>query len=83
MAVTLRLMRFGKRKQPSYRIVVLDKRKKRDGAYLEQIGVYYPLVAENNIQIIKDRFDFWQEKGAELSEGLKRLLSDKKRIEFK
>jgi len=83
MAVTLRLMRFGKRKQPFYRVVVLDKRKKRDGAYIENIGVYNPFLEDKNIELVKERFEFWQQKGAQISEGLKRLISNPKRITFK
>ena len=83
MAATIRLMRFGKRKNPFYRIVVLDKRKKRDGAYLEKIGLYRPFEIKNNILIEKSRFDYWIEKGAELSEGLQRLLKNKKQISYK
>ncbi|KKQ38751.1 MAG: 30S ribosomal protein S16 [Candidatus Roizmanbacteria bacterium GW2011_GWA2_37_7] len=83
MAVTLRLMRFGKRKQPFYRIVALDKRKKRDGAYIERIGVYNPLLADKNIQIVKERFEFWKQRGAQVSEGLSRLLTHPKHIEYK
>ena len=83
MAVTLRLMRFGKRKQPFYRIVALDKRKKRDGACIENIGTYNPFLEDKNIDIVKERFEYWQQKGAQISEGLKRLLSNPKRIDFK
>jgi len=75
-------MRFGKKKQPFYRIVALDKRKKRDGSYIENVGTYNPLLPDKNIKIIKERFDSWKLKGAQLSEGLKRLLSDPKRITF-
>jgi len=73
-------MRFGKRKQPFYRIVVLDKRKKRDGAYIERVGTYNPLLEGQNIEIVKERFESWRQKGAQISDGLKKLLSDQKRI---
>jgi len=73
-------MRFGKRKQPFYRIVVLDKRKKRDGAYIERVGTYNPLLEGQNIEIVKERFENWRQKGAQISDGLKKLLSDQKRI---
>ncbi|MDP4010765.1 MAG: 30S ribosomal protein S16 [Candidatus Roizmanbacteria bacterium] len=80
MSATIRLMRFGKRKQPFYRIVVLDKRKKRDGAYIERVGTYNPLLEGQNIEIVKERFESWRQKGAQISDGLKKLLSDQKRI---
>ena len=82
MAATIRLMRFGKRKNPHYRIIVLDKRKKRDGAYIEKIGLYRPFDKEQNITIEKKRFDNWIEKGAQLSEGMQRLLKNKKQVYF-
>lgn len=82
MAVTLRLMRFGKRKQPYYRIVALDRTKKRDGAYIEKVGIYHPLNTEKTITISKDKFESWQKKGAQLSEGLARLLKNNKSIVF-
>lgn len=82
MAVTLRLMRFGKRKVPFYRIVALDKRKKRDGSYLEKVGTYRPLDKEKNILLIREKYEYWTTKGAQISEGLERLLKDKKNIIF-
>lgn len=75
MSATIRLMRFGKRKQPFYRIVVLDKRKKRDGAYIELLGTYNPLLEGQNIEIVKERFENWRQKGAQISDGLKKLLT--------
>ncbi|HRN69877.1 MAG TPA: 30S ribosomal protein S16 [Candidatus Woesebacteria bacterium] len=82
MAVTLRLMRFGKKKTPFYRIVALDKRQKRDGAYLDKVGVYHPLDTEKNIRINKTRYEYWTSKGAQISEGFARLLKNKKDIVF-
>lgn len=74
MAVALRLMKFGKRKSPSYRIVALDSRKKRDGSYIEKIGIYDPFLKPAKIEITKERFDYWKSKGALISEGLRKLL---------
>lgn len=82
MAVTLRLMRFGKKKIPFYRIVALDKRQKRDGAYLDKVGVYNPLEKEKNIRLNKSRFEYWTSKGAQISEGFARLLKNKDNIIF-
>lgn len=83
MAVTIRLMRFGKPKTPFYRIVVLDKRKKRDGSYIEKIGQYNPLTEPMEILLSKSRFEYWKSVGAQLSEGMTKLLKDTKRITFK
>ncbi len=82
MAATIRLMRFGKPKAPFYRIVVLDKRRKRDGSYIEKLGQYNPLVSPAEIILSKSRFDYWKQNGAELSEGMTKLLKRKKGITF-
>jgi small subunit ribosomal protein S16 len=66
-------MRFGKRKVPFYRIIALDKRKKRDGSYLEKVGTYRPLDKEKNIHLIREKYEYWTTKGAQISEGLERL----------
>jgi len=73
MSVTIRLMRFGKRDFPSYRIVALDKRKKRNGAYLENIGTYNPLKEKDELTINREKLDKWLQRGAQLSEGMAKL----------
>jgi len=74
-------MKFGKRGYPVYRIVALDKRKKRDGAYIEKIGLYQPM-SQNKIEITKARYDYWIQNGAQLSDGLRRLLKNKQSVLF-
>ena len=71
-------MRFGKKKQPTYRIVVLDKRKKRDGGYIEKIGFYNPMTEPATIDLDREKFNDWRSKGAQLSEGLRKLLKARK-----
>lgn len=78
MPAAIRLMRFGKKGFPSYRIVVLDKRKKRDGGYIEQIGRYNPLTKPAEFKIDKERLDAWLKNGAVLSDGMLKLLKNKK-----
>jgi len=73
MPAAIRLMRIGKKGSPSYRIVVMDKRKKRTGAYLEKIGFYNPLTNPATLSIDKDRYDYWISKGAVISEGIRKL----------
>ena len=75
-------MRFGKPKTPFYRIVVLDKRKKRDGSYIEKIGQYNPLKEPMEIILSKSRFEYWKSVGAQISEGMAKLLKDTKKIKF-
>lgn len=83
MAVAIRLMRFGKKGNPSYRVVVLDKRHKRDGAYIEKIGVYQPMTEPGKVELIKERFEYWTSRGAQLSDGITKLLKDKKKVVMK
>lgn len=73
MPVTIRLMRFGKRGFATYRVVALDKRKKRDGSYIEKVGTYNPH-AENPFSIDHEKLNAWIKKGAVLSEGIQKLL---------
>lgn len=77
MSAIIRLMRFGKKGYPTYRIVVLDKRKKRDGAYIEKVGFYNPMTSPITINIVKDKFESWVLKGAQISEGVRKLLKNK------
>ena len=74
MSVKIRLTRMGKKKQPSYRVVVVDSRKPRDGAYLEQIGRYDPRAEPSLIEIDNERALDWLQKGAQPTERAKKLL---------
>ena len=78
MAATIRLMKFGKRGYPTYRIVVLDKRKKRDGSYLEKVGTYNPHTEPATLEINDVKLQEWLKKGAQVSEGMRRLLKNRK-----
>jgi len=74
MAVKIRLTRMGKKKQPSYRVVVMDSRKPRDGKYIEQIGFYDPRQDPSLIQIDNERALDWLNKGAQPTERAQKLL---------
>ena len=74
MAVRIRLMRMGKKKTPSYRVVVTDGRKPRDGRYIEQIGRYDPLADPSLIEIENDRAVDWLVKGAQPSDRVRKLM---------
>ncbi len=74
MAVRLRLMRTGKRKHPSYRVVAADSRSPRDSRVLEILGTYYPLQEPSGIEINNDRVVHWMSKGAKPSEAVAKLL---------
>jgi small subunit ribosomal protein S16 len=80
MAVALKLYRKGKKNFPNYRIVVVDKRSKSDGKYIEDVGFYDPIPEPVIFNLKRDRFDYWVKIGAQVSDGLKKLLKNKKII---
>lgn len=74
MAVRIRLKRFGKIRSPHYRVVVADQRAKRDGAVIEEIGIYHPTKDPSVIQIDTDRAQYWLGVGAQPSKQVTALL---------
>ncbi len=75
MAVKIRLMRMGKRKQPSYRVVVADSRSPRDGRNIETIGHYGPRQDPSLVDIDGDKALAWLRKGAQPTEQVQKLLA--------
>lgn len=73
MPVKIRLMRIGAKKRPFFRIVAIDERKKRKGAYLDLIGTYNPLTEPKEIRIDQNKVEEWKKKGAVLSDGFLRI----------
>lgn len=74
MAVKMRLIRVGKTKQPSYRVVVIDGRSPRDGRYLEQIGRYDPRQEPSLIEINTEKAVEWLQRGAQPTDRVRKLL---------
>ncbi len=74
MAVKLRLMRMGKKKQPTYRLVVADGRSPRDGRFIESIGTYEPRSDPSVIKVDNDKAVAWLRKGAQPTEPVAKLL---------
>jgi small subunit ribosomal protein S16 len=70
----IRLRRTGKKKQPSYRVVVADSRAPRDGDFVETIGLYDPLTDPPTIRIDGDKARNWISKGAQPSETVVKLM---------
>jgi len=71
MALAIRLSRGGRKKRPHYSIVVADKRMPRDGRYIEKLGTYNPLLAnddEGRVKLVKERVEYWLGQGAKPSE---------------
>ena len=74
MAVKIRLKRMGKIRQPYYRVVVVDSRKKRDGKVIEEIGKYHPKEEPSFIEVVSDRAQYWLGVGAQPSDAVAALL---------
>ncbi|GAB4429192.1 MAG: hypothetical protein Kow00106_24220 [Anaerolineae bacterium] len=72
--VRIRLRRVGRKKQPSYRIVVADSRSPRDGRYIEAIGFYNPRTEPETITLKEDRALHWLSVGAQPSEPVERIF---------
>jgi small subunit ribosomal protein S16 len=69
------LARVGARKQPHYRVVVIEKDRARNGRSVEVVGTYNPRTNPASVQIKRDRVDYWTSKGAQLSETVGKLLA--------
>ena len=74
MAVKLRLMRMGKKKQPTYRVVAADSRSPRNGRFIEIIGTYEPRQDPSVIKIDNERAVHWLQHGAQPTERVEKLL---------
>ena len=71
----IRLARIGARKQPYYRVVVIEKERARKGRSVEVVGLYNPRTTPATLDVKRDRIDYWVSKGAQLSDTVRRLLS--------
>jgi small subunit ribosomal protein S16 len=78
MSVKIRLSRIGKKNAPFYRIVAIDERKKRDGAFLEDLGTYNPN-GGSLVTFKQERIDDWIAKGAIATDVVKRLYKKHKK----
>ncbi len=74
MAVKIRLKRMGKIRQPHYRVVVVDSRKKRDGKVIEEIGKYHPKEEPSFIEVTSERAQYWLGVGAQPSPAVEAIL---------
>ena len=78
MSATIRLKKFGSKKRPYYRIVVMDNKAPRDGKTIEELGFYHPIEAEDR-QIVFDEVKVraWLGKGATVSDTVRGILNRK------
>jgi len=74
VAVKLRLMRMGKKKQPTYRVVAADGRAPRDGRFIEIVGTYEPRAEPSVVKIDNAKAVDWLRKGAQPTERVEKLL---------
>ncbi len=81
MAVKIRLRRMGAKKQPTYRVVIVEENKARNGAFIENIGHYNPRTEPSTIVIDEARALYWLKVGAQPTESVSRLFARSKTIE--
>ena len=71
----IRLARTGARKQPHYRVVVIEKDRARNGRSVEVVGTYNPRTTPASIDLKRERIDYWVSKGAQVSERVGKLMA--------
>jgi len=74
VSVKIRLQRFGTKKRPFYRVVVMDSRTKRDGDVVEFIGRYQPIVKGKQFEVDEEKVIKWLKQGAQPTDTVKTLL---------
>jgi small subunit ribosomal protein S16 len=71
----IRLARFGAKKKPHYRVVVIEKGSARDGSAVEVVGYYDPVAKPAKVKLNHERIDHWKKAGARPSDTVARLLA--------
>lgn len=76
--VVIRLSRGGSKNRPFFNVVVADSRNRRDGRFIERVGFYNPVAKEGQegVRLQLDRVTYWQEKGAQLSDAVAKLVKN-------
>ena len=74
MAVKIRLRRTGRKKQPTYRIVIADSQSPRDGKFIEIVGQYAPRSGEQALNLKNERVNYWLDNGAQPTDTVRSLL---------
>jgi small subunit ribosomal protein S16 len=72
----IRLARFGAKKKPFYRVVVIEKERARNGRNLEVVGQYNPVTTPAQVNLKHDRLEYWTKNGAQMSDTVKRLVKE-------
>lgn len=81
MAVKIRLARYGAKKRPYYRVVVIDSRARREGRAIEEVGRYNPCVNPSMIKLDLEKIDEWIAKGAQPTDTVQRLIDTARKEE--
>ncbi len=76
--LAIRLARIGKKKKPFYRVVVIDKRRPRNGRFVEVVGTYDPLTKPAGVKLNADRIRYWLGCGAQPSDTVRSFLHNQK-----
>jgi len=71
----IRLARMGARKQPQYRVIVIEKERARNGRALEVVGTYNPRTNPASVELKRERIDYWVSKGAQMSDRVSKIVS--------
>ena len=71
----IRLSRIGARKQPYYRVVVIEKERARNGRPVEIVGTYNPRTNPASVELKRQRIDYWISKGAQMSSRVSKIMS--------
>jgi len=71
----IRLARTGARKQPHYRVVVIEKERARNGRPVEIVGTYNPRTNPASVELKRERIDYWRAKGAQMSSRMSKILA--------
>ncbi len=72
--LAIKLTRMGAKKRPFYRIVVAEKRSRRDGRFVEMLGYYDPGKDPAEIKVDRERVEFWMRRGAQPTDTVRQLL---------
>jgi small subunit ribosomal protein S16 len=72
--LAIRLARFGAKKKPTYRVVVIDKERARNSRSVEVVGHYNPIAKPAQVELKRDRIEYWMKNGAQPSDTVARLL---------
>jgi small subunit ribosomal protein S16 len=75
IVLMIRLARVGARKQPHYRVVVIEKDRARNGRSVEVVGTYNPRTRPASVDLKAERIEYWRGKGAQLSDRVAKLLA--------